>query len=90
MALISVPPLPVLLSQLEAMMLVLCIVYGAKFGEAATAQMLANWGMSYALQLSIIQPFQVVLLAGAPCFFNSGTRIGRFLSRLRFIYNEYC
>ena len=45
-------------------MFFLCITYGAaKFGENATAQMLANWGMSYALQLVVIQPVQVLLLA---------------------------
>ena len=44
-------------------MFLLCITYAAKFGENATAQMLANWGMSYALQLVVIQPVQVLLLA---------------------------
>ena len=48
-------------------MFFLCITYGAaKFGENATAQMLANWGMSYALQLVVIQPVQVLLLC-SPC-----------------------
>ena len=49
--------------QVEAVMFLLCITYGAKFGENATAQMLANWGMSYALQLVVIQPVQVLLSA---------------------------
>ena len=74
----------------EAVMFLLCITYGAKFGEHATAQMLTNWGMSYALQLAIIQPFQVFLLACAPCLFNEDHMMGRCLSRLRFVYNEYC
>ena len=47
-------------------MFLLCITYAAKFGENATAQMLANWGMSYALQLVVIQPVQVLLLC-SPC-----------------------
>jgi len=74
----------------EAVMFLLCITYGAKFGENATAQMLANWGMSYALQLVVIQPVQVLLLACAPCLFNEDHMVGRCLSRLRFVYNEYC
>ena len=49
--------------QVDAVMFLLCITYGAKFGENATAQMLTNWAMSYALQLVVIQPIQVLLLA---------------------------
>ena len=55
-------------------MFLLCITYGAKFGENATAQMLTNWAMSYALQLVVIQPVQVLLLArmlALPCLSSS-------------------
>ena len=33
---------------------------------------------------------QVILLACAPCLFNEDHMMGRCLSRLRFVYNEYC
>ena len=76
--------------QFDAVLLLLCITYGAQFGQAATAKMLTSWGMSYALQLVCIQPVQVAVIACAPCLFDDSHLLGRCLNRLRGIYNEYC
>ena len=45
--------------QATGLLLLLALTYGAQFGEAATRQMLASWGMTYAVTMGIIEPIQV-------------------------------
>uniref|UniRef100_A0A7S2IYL5 EF-hand domain-containing protein n=1 Tax=Haptolina brevifila TaxID=156173 RepID=A0A7S2IYL5_9EUKA len=66
------------------------LIYGLKFGNQQTKNMCLSWLMSYGITFAIVEPFQVLLLACAPCLFNEETRVGRWCGRCRFVYNELC
>ena len=66
------------------------LVYALKFGNQETKNMVVAWLMAYGITFAVVEPFQVFLLACAPCLFDEATRFGRFCGRCRFVYNELC
>lgn len=70
--------------------LLISITLGAKFGENATSAMCISWLMAYGWTFLLVEPFQILVLAGAPCLFNEDHRCGRCMVRCRFVYNELC
>ena len=71
-------------------MLYYSIIQSALFGNNQTLAMILGWLTSYGLTFAVVEPFQVLVLAGAPCLFDEETRIGRCCVRCRTIYNELC
>ena len=70
--------------------LLVSLIYAAKFGNNQFTQVAAAWLMAYGWTFLLVEPFQVLFLAGAPCLFNEETRCGRCMIWCRFIYNELC
>jgi hypothetical protein len=50
--------------------------------------MIVGWIIAYAQTFMLIEPVQILLLAGLPCLMDEDTRCGRCCIRIRFIYNE--
>jgi hypothetical protein len=73
-----------------AICLLVAIVFAAKFGEADTGKMCISWLIAYGLTFAIIEPLQVILLAGAPFLFDESHRCGRCMTNCRTVYNELC
>ena len=66
------------------------LIYALKYREEATKSMMMSWLIAYGVTFAIVEPMQVIVLACAPCLFDEETRFGRFMSWLRYIYNELC
>ena len=66
------------------------MIYGLKFEEQATNNMVLTWLMAYGLTFAIIEPAQVILLVCCPCLWNENHRCGRCMVNCRFMYNEIC
>ena len=66
------------------------IALAVKFGNNDTTGMIISWLVAYGWTFAIVEPVQVIILAGTPCLFDEETRCGRCMSRARFIYNELC
>merc|ERR1712146_90823 len=66
------------------------IIYAGMFGNNETTAMCIAWLMAYGWTFAIVEPVQVLILAGAPCLFNEDTRCGRCMLRCQFMYNELC
>merc|ERR1711998_111940 len=64
------------------------IILSIKFGEAQTANMILTWLIAYGWTFLLVEPAQVLILAGTPCMFNEETKCGRCCVRARFVYNE--
>ena len=71
-----------------SMCLFISLIYAAKFGNNQFTSVAVSWLMAYAWTFILVEPFQVIFLAGAPCLFNEETRCGRCMLWCRFIYNE--
>ena len=66
------------------------ILVAASFGNRETTAMVISWLMAYGWTFAIVEPVQVLILAGAPCLFDESHRIGRCCVRIRTVYNELC
>ena len=66
------------------------LIYALKYREEATKSMVMSWLIAYGVTFAIVEPMQVLVLVCAPCLFDEETRLGRFMSWLRYIYNELC
>jgi len=66
------------------------IIFCARFGERETSTMSVSWLIAYGLTFLLIEPVQVLLLAGAPFLFDETTLVGRCCLRVRLVYNELC
>lgn len=73
---------------LNLIALTMAVIYAGKFGERQTQKMCVSWLVAYGWTFAIVEPFQVLVLAGAPCLFDEETRMGRCCGRARFVYNE--
>ena len=70
--------------------LFLSLIYAGSMGNRQFTACAIGWMTSYGLTFAIVEPFQVLVLAGAPWLFNEETRCGRCMIRCRFVYNELC
>lgn len=50
--------------------------------------MILSWLVAYGWTFVVIEPLQVLALAGAPCMFDERHCCGRCMIRLRTCYNE--
>ena len=50
--------------------------------------MSVTWLIAYAWTFALVEPAQIVAIAGAPCLWDENTRCGRCMLRCRFVYNE--
>ena len=64
------------------------ILLARTFGAIETNKMIVAWLIAYGQTFVVVEPIQILLLAGTPCLFNEETRCGRCCVRCRFIYNE--
>ena len=69
---------------------VVSIIFAASFGDKQTAKMCMTWLIAYGITFALVEPFQVLVLAGAPCLFNEDHRCGRCMVSCRYYYNELC
>jgi len=66
------------------------IIYSVSFGNNKTFAMVISWALAYGWTFAIVEPVQILILAGAPCLFNEDHACGRCMVRARFVYNELC
>ena len=66
------------------------IICAISFGNNQTTAFIVSWVIAYGWTFAIVEPAQVLLLAGAPCLCDEETRLGRCCSNIRFVYNELC
>jgi len=73
---------------IPALLLTYSIACAVSLGEAETNTMCVSWLVAYLITFAIIEPVQVVLLAGQPWLCDEDSRCGRCCARVRFVYNE--
>ena len=49
-----------------------------------------SWLIAYGITFAVIEPLQVCVIVCAPWLFDEKTRLGRFMKRLQYVYNEIC
>ena len=62
-------------------------IYGLKFKESATNNMVLTWAIAYGVTFAIVEPVQVIFLVCTPCLFSEDHRCGRCMLQCRWIYN---
>ena len=73
-----------------ALALFTALIYALKFKQHAMEQITVAWLMAYLWTFIIVEPFQIFLLAALPCLSDEDTRLGRYVSNCRTVYNELC
>jgi len=66
-------------------------VVAVTFGDAAVRGALLSWLVAYGWTFALVEPVQILVIAGAPCVWNGDedSRCGRWCARARFFYNEF-
>jgi len=66
------------------------VVYGLKFGEQSTKNMILSWLIAYGVTAAIVEPIQILVVVCFPCLCDESTRCGRYMRKCQFVYNELC
>ena len=64
------------------------LIVALKFGEEAMNKMVTYWLVAYGWTFALIEPVQILIIAGAPCFIKEDSRCGQCMMKCFFVYNE--
>lgn len=64
------------------------IICAISFGNNQTTAFIVSWLVAYGWTFAIVEPAQVLIIAGTPCLCDEETRLGRCCLRVQFVYNE--
>jgi hypothetical protein len=65
------------------------LIYGVKFGDTSTNEMLTVWMVAMFQVYVIVEPVQIFFIVLATCLFDGRTPLGRFCLGVRICYNDF-